>query len=118
MTSGYRDREKFWIALTVRIAFGLMFVVAALNIFTYSDKKNPPPETPRMELLKSSITGFAADLSKPYKNTWVNFKWKWWPLDADPKTNTIVARELGIELIVGWLKAMPFVFTLLGFCLL
>lgn len=118
MTQGYRDREKFWIALTVRVAFGFMFLIAALNIFTYSDKKNPPPDTPRSELLQKSLTSFATDLSTPYKNTWVNFKWKWWPLEPDEKTQRPVARDLGMSAVTWFLYAMPFIFTILGFCIL
>ena len=47
MTFGNRDKERFWIALTVRFAFGMMFLMAALNIFTYYDRKDPPDDPDR-----------------------------------------------------------------------
>jgi hypothetical protein len=117
MTDTFRDRERFWIALTVRLAFGFMFIIAAMNIFTYADTKNPPPEKTRYELFKESLTGFADDLGGAYQNTWVNFKWKWF-MEADPTSNQPVAIDLGIRLVKGFLYAMPFIFTILGLCIL
>ena len=115
----YRDKEQFWIALTVRFAFGFLFLIAALNIFTYHDTKDPPPGSLTMyEFVDKSVNGFANELAKPYESTWLNFKWKWWPLKPDAKTNVPVARDLGIELVRWFLVGMPFVFTILGFCLL
>lgn len=116
---GYRDKERFWIALTVRFAFGFLFLIAALNIFTYHETKDPPPGSLSMyELGHKSVTGFSKELAKPYESTWLNFKWKWWPLKPSPKTNVPVARDLGIDLVRWFLIGMPFVFTILGFCLL
>ena len=116
---GYCDKERFWITLTVRFAFGFLFLIAALNIFTHHDTKDPPPESLTMyKFVNKSVTGFASELTRPYESTWLNFKWKWWPLEKDPKTNVPVAEDVGIKLVHGFLIGMPFVFTILGFCLL
>ncbi len=114
----YRQREAFWIELTVRFAFGFLFIIAALNIFTYHDTKNPPPDIGRLEFLQNSLTGFATDLSKPYEYTWLNFKWRFWPAEINPETNARETIDLGINVVQAFLYAMPFVFTILGFCLL
>ncbi len=135
MKFGYRDRERFWITLIVRLAFGLLFLIAAVNIFTYYDKKGSAPEVEKKLaeyvkkeepwLLKKDLmyihmmlTPFAEDLSKPYESTWINFKWKWWPAPENKEAGTVIAEDLGIKGVWWFLYAMPFIFSLLAVCLL
>jgi uncharacterized membrane protein YphA (DoxX/SURF4 family) len=120
MSRGSRQVERFWIGFVVRFAFGFLFLIAALNIFTYFDTKNPPPDPDRTAwtYLSNGVNGFAKDLSKGYEQTWVNFKWKWWPLETAPETQAPVAVDIGMLAVRGFLFAMPFIFLLLAVCLL
>lgn len=120
MSQGYRQVERFWISFVVRFAFGFLFLIAALNVFTYLDTKNLPPDPNRgvVEYVKQGVTHFKNDLSKPYAKTWVNFKWKFWPAKYDEKTGTTVGIDLGKEAIDWFLIGMPFIFFLLAFCFL
>lgn len=120
MKFGNRDSERFWISVIVRFAFGFFFLIAALNIFTYYDTKDPPPDEAQMSVtfLTKSVTSFAADLKTPYEYTWLNFKWTGWPLEVNPETNAPVAVDLGIHAVEYFLMAMPFIFLLLAILLL
>lgn len=119
MKFGYRDRERFWITLIVRLAFGLLFLIAAVNIFTYYDKKGAAPDAKKnLEYFRLSLTNFADDLSKPYEGTWINFKWPWWPLEENKEAGAIIAQDLGIKGVWWFLFSMPFIFSLLAVCLL
>lgn len=120
MTFGNRDNERFWIALIVRFAFGMMFLIASLNIFTYFDKTDPPdnPDRTAMEYVRGSLDNFVKDLKAPYEATWMNFKWSTYPVEADTKLGATVGVPIGIHFIEWFLYAMPFVFLLLSICLL
>ena len=120
MARGSRQVERFWIGFVVRFAFGMLFLVAALNIFTYFDSKNPPPDPNRSSwtYFSNSVTYFATDLGKPYEKSWVNFKWRRWPAKPHPETQKVVAIDLGKNCIQVFLIAMPFIFLILAICLL
>jgi hypothetical protein len=107
MVLGDRDRERFWIALTVRVAFGMMFLIAAVNIF-FAD-----PGAKVFENLDS----FVNTLSKPFETSWVNAKFHSWGID--PQTGA-PSREyqVGMPIIQGFLYAMPFIFSVLSILLL
>lgn len=51
--------ERFWIAFNLRFAFGFLFLIASLNIFSYGPER------------------FATELSKPYQDTWL------WTIQGD-----------------------------------
>lgn len=113
MSAGYLDRERFWIALTIRVAFGLMFLIAALNIFTYPKTADKPLPTKYLQ----NVNAFAADLKQPYQQSWANIKWPWGKkMETDPTTRETV--DVGIICIEWFLLAMPFIFACLAFCLL
>jgi hypothetical protein len=108
-----RDRERFWIALVVRIAFGFMFLVAAMNIFLsdWDEKKSI------VQNASTNVTAFADGLSKPYESSWVNIKWadsKKNPETGAPESST----DVGMKMIRGFLLAMPFVLGALSIFLL
>jgi hypothetical protein len=106
MAQGHRDNERFWIAFTVRIAFGLMFAMAAMKIFTFADKP------------LDSVQQFADALSKPYEATWVNVKWYWWGAELNEETNQVIPIDVGIRCVRYFLIGMPFIFSVLSLCLL
>lgn len=120
MKFGYRERERFWIAFIVRFAFGLMFLIAALNIFTYYQTKNPPedPDRTALQFVQTSLQSFSTDLSAPYQGTWVNFKWKWWPVPIDEEAGTRLSTDVGMVGVYWFLYAMPFIFGILSICIL
>ncbi len=112
MVLGDRDRERFWIALTVRTAFGLMFLIAAINIFFF-DFKDKSFTTDLVVNLRSNVEG----LSKPYENSFLNVKIHSW--QTDPQTGAPAEEtQLGLIFIRGFLYAMPFVFSVLSVLLL
>jgi len=112
MVLGDRDRERFWIALTVRFAFGFMFLIAAVNIF-YSDWN---PTLSGFGNASANLKAFVDGLSKPYETSWVNFKLQG---DVDPKTGAPGAQtQLGLSVVRAFLYAMPFAFTALAALLL
>ena len=107
MVLGDRDRERFWIALTVRTAFGLMFLIAAINIF-FAD----PGAT-----VSANLDSFVTGLSKPFETTWVSAKFHSW--DTDPQTGAPTHEyQVGMPIIWGFLYAMPFVLAVLSILLL
>ena len=102
MHFGNRDNERFWIALIVRFAFGIMFISASLNILTYLDKTDPPdnPDRTAMQYFSESIKAFKTDLAAPFKGTWADFKWNKAPVAADAKVGAIVGGpSIGMTLV-------------------
>ena len=120
MNFGNRDNERLWIALIFRFAFGFLFLFAAINIFTYYDTKEPPQENRDLSFanLGKSLSDFEKDLSAPYADTWLNFKWKWWPIEYDEALKGRTSRDLGMPMIRWFVYVMPFIFLGLAICLL
>ena len=100
MRLGNRDHERFWIALTVRVAFGFLFLIAAINI-VFSDWND---NVGKLDNAKNGVENFVTKISKPYETSWVNVK--------------IGGTEIGIVFVKFFLSAMPFIFLTLSFFLL
>ncbi|MGH9363367.1 MAG: hypothetical protein ACRD2T_15765 [Thermoanaerobaculia bacterium] len=112
MRLGNRDHERFWIALTVRIAFGFLFLFAALNIF-FAELN---PDLTLSGNAGENLKKFVAGQSAPYEASWINLKWRG---AIDPATGAPAGqRELGMGLVRGFLYGMPFVFAVLSVLLL
>ncbi len=120
MNFGNRDNERLWIALIFRFAFGFLFLFAAINIFTYYDTKAPAQENRDLSFanIGKSLSDSVTELSAPYENTWLNFKWKWWPAEYDEATKSYIAKDIGMPFIHGFVFVMPFIFLGLAICLL
>jgi hypothetical protein len=71
-----------------------------------------------LESLRGGVDEFVKDLSVPYEASWLNFKWKGWPLKPDEATNSVESKDIGIEAVKGFLYAMPFIFLILALMLL
>jgi hypothetical protein len=112
MKLGDRDRERFWIALTVRLGFGFMFLIAAVNIF-FSDRD---PDKSLGENAATNLNAFVDGLSKPFESTWINVKYH---SETNPETGA-PAKEtaIGMMVISAFLYAMPFVFSVLSLLLI
>lgn len=113
MVLGSRDRERFWIALIVRFAFGFMFLIAAINIFFSSWNE----DASIMANATKNVGDFVDGLSKPYETSWVNIKLQ--SSTVEPSTGAPRdVNELGIKVVRGFLYGMPFVFAVLSILLL
>lgn len=113
MMIGNRDRERFWIALTVRAAFGFMFLFAAINIFFAG-------WDPKKSLFKNAgenLTAFVTGLSAPYESSWVNFKYPSRQINPDTGAPQEVT-EVGLSIVRWFLYGMPFIMTVLSVLLL
>jgi hypothetical protein len=116
MVLGSRDRERFWIALTVRFAFGFLFLIAAINILTLSWSETASLSE-NIQKVGTSLDSFAAIQSKYYESSWMNVK-----IDYGAINPTTGASEnqlqLGMLVIRYFLFSMPFVFAFLSFLLI
>ncbi len=112
MTIGNRAWDRFWILLTVRIAFGFMFLIAAMNIFFSEWDRSKP----KLENIQINIGNFVDNLSKPFGESWINFKWT--HSQPDPVTGAVKVTELGVLIVRAFLRAMPFIMTVLSVFLL
>lgn len=116
MVLGRRHRERFWTALTVRIAFGFMFLIASMNIF-FNDWEEGKTFPENFAKIPANLTGFTDAQSKPYETSWINIKIP--RGEKDPATGASPeVLELGMIAIKGFLKAMPFVLLVLSLLLL
>lgn len=116
MVLGSRDRERFWIALTVRFAFGFMFLIAAVNIF-FMDWQENLSFAENFANINASLKTFAESQSKPYEASWINVKIPYG--EKDPVTGAPVSvAPVGMTAIRWFLFAMPFVFLVLSIFLL
>jgi hypothetical protein len=115
MKLGNRERERFWIALVVRVAFGFMFLIAAVNIFSFKewDEKKGALENGQV-----SVAAFAETLSKPYESSWVNFKIHGSELDPATGAPRNEPYQIGKTVIHGFIYAMPFIMGSLSILLL
>ena len=115
MVLGSRNRERFWIALTVRFGFGFLFLIAAINILflEWSESKTIREN---FENIPASLQTFADIQSKYYETSWMNFKVNTGPVD--PITGAGEQTQIGMMGIKLFLKSMPFVFLGLSVFLL
>jgi hypothetical protein len=118
MVLGSRDRERFWISLIVRFAFGFMFLTAAINMFFLSwDESLPWQKNLTTDKVKTSLNDFVALQSKAYETSWLNIKVNTGEVDLATGTST-EQLQLGMLGIQYFLYSMPFVFILLSTMLL
>ncbi len=113
MTIGNRAWDRFWILLTVRIAFGFMFLISAMNIFFYEwDEKKT-----KLENFSNNLeTVFVEGLSKPFGDSWINLKIPYGK--PDPATGARKVADLGLMVVKAFLRAMPFIMAVLSILLL
>ena len=116
MTLGSRNQERFWIAVTVRFAFGFMFLIAAINILflKWDEKVGIVKNIPN---IPESLTSFADIQTKSYENTWLDLKFPYGEVNKDTGT-TDSAVPVGMDIMKGFVMAMPFVFLVLSALLL
>jgi uncharacterized membrane protein YphA (DoxX/SURF4 family) len=116
MVLGRRNRERFWIALTVRIAFGFMFLIASMNIF-FNDWEESKTFSENFSKIPANLTTFSDSQSKAYETTWINAKFPYG--EKDPQTGaTKEAPQIGLTAIKWFLMAMPFILLALSLLLL
>ena len=115
MVLGSRDTERFWIALTVRFAFGFMFLIAAMNIlfFKWDDAVSVGENFSR---IKANVTAFVDIQTKGYEDSWVNVKYQGGAVA--PATGTTTAVPIGMTCFKVFVAAMPVVFFILSVLLL
>jgi len=116
MVLGSRDRERFWIALIVRFAFGFLFLIASINIF-FHDWQEGSTFGENWQNIIPSLKAWGEKMSEPYKATWINIK-----IDGSEVDETTGAPknqyEVGMTCIHGFLYSMPFIFLALSILLL
>ena len=84
--------ERFWIAFSLRFAFGFLFLFAGLNIFMFQGAGGAAKD--------SGPEGFATLLTKPFESSWL---WR------------IQGEETFVEFFVHWfLYLTPFVMVTLS----
>ncbi len=116
MALGSRNRERFWIALIVRFAFGFMFLIASINIF-FSGWQEGSSFKENFQQIGPNLTSWTDLMSKPYEETWINIKIHSSEVDAAtgaPAKQT----EVGMMIVRGFLYAMPFIFLVLSLFIL
>ncbi len=116
MVLGSRNRERFWTALTVRFAFGFMFLIAAINIL-FLDWQENLPLAQNFAKIPDNLTAFADLQWKSYETSWINIKIPYGEKDPATGASRDVAK-VGMMGIRWFLIAMPFVFLVLSFFLL
>jgi uncharacterized membrane protein YphA (DoxX/SURF4 family) len=116
MVLGRRHRERFWTALTVRIAFGFMFLIASMNIlFLDWDESKTPSEN--FSKIPANVTTFSDAQAKAYETTWINAKFPYG--EKDPQTGAVKeSPQIGLVAIKAFLMAMPFILLVLSLLLL
>ncbi len=116
MRLGSRDRERFWIALTVRFAFGFMFLIAAINIL-FLNWQESQTIAQNVGRIGESLKSFADIQSKSYETSWMNIKIDYG--QSDPVTGAPKEQmQLGMIVIRYFLYSMPVVFAVLSFLLI
>jgi len=117
MVLGRRHRERFWTALTVRIGFGFMFLIASMNIL-FLDWEESKGFAENFKKIPANLTTFSEAQSKAYESSWINLKIPRGEIDpatGAPKDPPI---PVGMKAIQGFLIAMPFVLLALSLLLL
>jgi len=109
----FGNRERFWIALIVRFAFGFMFLTSAINIFV----SDWDPNLTAIQNSKQNLRSFVNNLSRPYQDSWINIKYS--SREKDPATGAPArVTEIGMAIVRAFLYAMPFIFALFSVLLL
>ncbi len=112
MVLGSRNRERFWITLTVRFAFGFLFLIAAINIlFCQYDESQTPMQN--IGNIQKNMTAFVDLQSKSYETSWLNIKVNTGPIDEATGASK-EQLQLGMLGIRYFLYAMPVIFLLLA----
>jgi hypothetical protein len=116
MTLGSRSQERFWIAVTVRFAFGFMFLIAAINIF-FHQWDSTASVIGNVGKIPENLKAFAEIQTKGYADTWLDIKFPYGAVN--PQTGaTDSAVEVTMTVMRGFVMAMPVVFIFLAAFLL
>ena len=92
--------ERFWIKFILRLAFGFLFLIAALNIFSYGGPNDFGPDA------------FAKGLAGGFQSTWLGGVFAW-IAGALPKSWSSVSQVIR-EFPYYFMYGMPFVFAVLS----